>query len=102
MNATCWVLTSKPAGNGTIATKILPGVSSLIWTPASLASTSGSDNISKFVLLFWIVTVLVIGLGSGPGGRTICGGETSTAGCTFAITSTVTTGALVEEVLRMI
>ena len=64
--------------------------------------TTGSDNVSRLVLLFWIVTELVTALGSGPGAKLMKEGMTMTAGCTLATTITWITGVLVQLVLRWI
>jgi hypothetical protein len=53
LNSTCWPgVTWNPSGKATMAVKDLPGCISLIWASAPDALTVGSDNVSRFVLLF--------------------------------------------------
>lgn len=57
---------SNPCGNTSMAMNDLPGCVSLICASTPGTLTTGSDNCTAFVLLFWIVTEFVTAFTSGP------------------------------------
>src|SRR5258705_9493347 len=65
-------------------------------------SKVGSVSFRVLVPLFWIVTAAVCLAVSGPAGRVIWGGFTTTGACTFAHAVILMTGMLVEELFNEI